>query len=50
MKGALMNVFEASKIKEDPEGCFAGEDFCEFSEKKPSCYIYFGTALPQSIS
>ena len=27
----------------------SGEDFCEFSEKVPSCYFYLGCALPNSI-
>ena len=31
------------------ERSFAGEDFCEFSEKRASCYIGLGTALPGSI-
>ena len=29
--------------------CFAGEDFCEFSERRPSCYIFVGSALASSI-
>lgn len=28
---------------------FAGEDFCEFSERRPSCYISVGSALKDSI-
>jgi metal-dependent amidase/aminoacylase/carboxypeptidase family protein len=28
---------------------FAGEDFCEFSDRVPSCYVAVGSALPESI-
>jgi amidohydrolase len=28
---------------------FSGEDFCEFSERKPSCYFMLGVGLEGSL-
>ncbi|XP_031472909.1 uncharacterized protein LOC116245569 [Nymphaea colorata] len=36
-------------IVDENEKSFAGEDFCEFSERKPSCYIAVGSAPADSI-
>ena len=43
MKNALSSFLKPECIEDVPPS-FAGEDFCEFSERVPSCYIGIGCA------
>ena len=44
----LTNLFGEKNIEIGMPG-LNGEDFCEFSEKVPSCYFILGSGLPGSI-
>ena len=48
VRNELTNLLGEKNVKVGLPGLF-GEDFCEFSEKVPSCYFYLGAGLPGSI-